>query len=199
MPAFLKHVGQVTSTGKKCVVVFRKLPGDDHSCLVVETESLSQLYHDTLIEAVESPGGQAEMDFFNFAQRSVFHDGVNMLEGLHKNGWLKKIATEFVTMMPTPDVRINLAELNKQLDTLDPAGKTTSGSISEPVQQEQTNAPGTLSDQQIANQMRSQATFFKKEAERLYAEAEALDPQTTAPVAEVKEMPRQKRAYNRKK
>lgn len=199
MPAFLKHVGQVTSTGKKCVVVFRTLPGDSNSCLVVETESLPQLYHDTLIEAVESPGGQAEMDFFNYAQRSVFHDGVNMLEGLHKNGWLKKTTTEFVTMMPTPDVRINLAELNRQLGALDPAGKTTSGSINEPVVQEQTNAPGTLSDQQIANQMRSQASFFKKEAERLYAEAEALDPQTTAPVAEVKEMPRQKRAYNRKK
>jgi len=198
MPAFLKHVGQVTSTGKKCVVVFRKLPGDNNSCLVVETEGIPQLYHDALIEAVESPGGQAEADFFNFAQRSVFHDGVNMLEGLHQNGWLRKLPTQEVTMMPTPEIKINLAELNTQLDNLDPAGKTTSGSISTP--EEPANAPGTLSDTQIANQMRSQAAFFKKEAERLYAEAEALDPQTTvAPTAEVKEMPRQKRAYNRKK
>jgi hypothetical protein len=47
--------------------------------------------------------------------------------------------------------------------------------------------------------MRSQAAFFKKEAERLYAEADALDPQTTAPIAIVTEAPRQKRAYNRKK
>lgn len=198
MPTFIKHTGQVNSTGKKCVVVFRKLPGDGSSCLVVETESLPQLYHDTLIEAVESPAGQAEADFFNFAQRSVFHDGVNMLQGLHQNGWLRKLPTQEVTMMPTPEIKINLAELNTQLDNLDPAGKTTSGSISTP--EEPANAPGTLSDTQIANQMRSQAAFFKKEAERLYAEAEALDPQTTvAPTAEVKEMPRQKRAYNRKK
>ena len=198
MPTFIKHTGQVNSTGKKCVVVFRKLPGDGSNCLVVETESLPQLYHDTLIEAVESPAGQAEGDFFNFAQRSVFHDGVNMLQGMHQNGWLRKLPTFDVTMMPTPEMKINLAELNTQLDNLDSAGKTTSGSISTP--EEPANAPGTLSDQQIANQMRSQATFFKQEAERLYKEAEALDPQITAsaPVT-ITEAPRQKRAYNRKK
>lgn len=195
MPTFIKHTGQVNSNGRKCVVVFRKLPGDNSNCLVVETEGLPQLYHDTLIEAVESPAGQAEADFFNFAQRSVFHDGVNMLQGMHQNGWLRKLPTIDVTMMPTPEIKINLSELNTQLDNLDPAGKTTSGSISSP--EEPANAPGTLSDQQIANQMRSQAAFFRQEAERLYKEAEALDPQTTTPAPA--EAPRQKRAYNRKK
>ena len=162
MPTFIKHTGQVNSNGRKCVVVFRKLPGDNSNCLVVETEGLPQLYHDTLIEAVESPAGQAEADFFNFAQRSVFHDGVNMLQGMHQNGWLRKLPTIDVTMMPTPEIKINLSELNTQLDNLDPAGKTTSGSISSP--EEPANAPGTLSDQQIANQMRSQAAFFRQGA-----------------------------------
>jgi len=203
MPTFIKHTGQVNSNGRKCVVVFRKLPGDNDHCLVVETEALSQLYHDTLIEAVESPAGQAEADFFNFAQRSVFHDGVNMLQGLHQNGWLRKLPTVDVTMMPTPDIKINLSELNTQLDSLENVGKTTSSSINEPASVQNTepaNAPGTLSDQQIANQMRSQASFFKREAERLYAEAETLDPQTTAATKQTAtEAPRQKRAYNRKK
>lgn len=202
MPNFLKHVGQVNATGKKCVVVFRSIPGDVKNCLVVETESLSSVYHDTLIEAVESPSGQAESDFYNFASRSVFHDGVNMLQGMHIKGWLRKFPTEEVTMMPTPDIRIGLAELNAQLDGMTDAGKTTSGAINTP---EETNAPGTLSDKQIAAQMRSQASFFRNESERLLREANALDPvdnvvsivpeQETAPA----DAPRVKRAYNRKK
>lgn len=200
MPNFIKHVGQVNATGKKCVIVFRSLPSDSNNCLVVETESLPSLYHDTLIEAVESPSAQAETDFYSYAGRSVFHDGINMLQGLHQHGWLRKFPTEEITVKPTPDIGISLVDLNRQLSSLDNASKTTSGSINEPQPVvEETNAPGTLSDSQIANQMRSQAAFFKKEAERLYAEADALDPQTTAPVAEVTEMPRQKRAYNRKK
>ena len=108
MPTFIKHVGQVSATGKKCVVVFRRIPGDDNSCLVVETESLPDLYHDKIIESVESPSAQAEPEFYNFAARSVFHDGVNMLQGLHSNGWMRKLSTSEVTMMPTPEIKIVL-------------------------------------------------------------------------------------------
>lgn len=160
MPTFIKHVGQVSETGKKCVVVFRRLP-DEH-CLVVETEKLPELYHDSLITAVESPSAQAETDFYNFAARSVFHDGQNMLQGLHKNGWLKKFPTSDVLMMPTPEVKIKLSDLNAQLEAV--GGEPDESS------------KGVLSDRQIAAQLRSQANFFRKEAERLLQEAENLDP-----------------------
>lgn len=202
MPNFLKHVGQVNATGKKCVVVFRSIPGDVKNCLVIETESLSSVYHDTLIEAVESASGQAEADFYNFASRSVFHDGVNMLQGMHIKGWLRKFPTEDVTMMPTPDIRIGLAELNAQLDNMNSAGKTTSSAVNTP---EETTAPGTLSDKQIATQMRSQASFFRTESERLLREANTLDPVDNIvsivpePETVLADAPRVKRAYNRKK
>ena len=199
MPNFIKHVGQVNATGKKCVIVFRSLPNDSNNCLVVETESLPSLYHDTLIEAVESPSAQAEKDFYNYAGRSVFHDGVNMLQGLHQNGWMRKFATEEITVKPTPDMGISLLDLNRQLSALDPESKTTSGAINTPTPEEPSNAPGTLSDKQIAAQMRSQATFFRNEADRLLKEANDLDPNVGQKIAEVTEMPRQKRAYNRKK
>jgi hypothetical protein len=199
MPNFIKHVGQVNATGKKCVIVFRSLPNDSNNCLVVETESLPSLYHDTLIEAVESPSAQAEKDFYSYAGRSVFHDGVNMLQGLHQNGWMRKFPTEDITVKPTPDMGISLLDLNRQLSALDPEGKTTSGAINTPTPEEPSNAPGTLSDKQIAAQMRSQATFFRNEADRLLKEANDLDPHAGQKIAEVTEMPRQKRAYNRKK
>ena len=97
------------------------------------------------------------------------------------------------------EIKIGLNELNVQLNQ-NTAGRTTSGDIG----QSESKPAGVLDDKDIANQMRSQAAFFKSEAERLYKEAEAMDPQTTAqitatPASEVAEAPRVKRAYNRKK
>ena len=209
MPTFLKHVGQVTSTGKKCVVVFRTIPGDENSCLVVETESLKQLYHDDLQKAVESIGAQETVDFYTYAQRTMFHDGTNMLEGLHQKGWLRKLDSSDVTMLPTNEIKIQLNELNLQLGKLnleDDASRTTSGDISrnvaEPVQE--SKPAGVLDDQQIANNMRQQAAQFRAEAERLLKEAEELSPTAKATKEKVTadgtaEKPKAKRAYNRKK
>lgn len=181
MPQFLKHVGQIDTTGKKCVVVFREVPGEANSCLVVETESLPQLYHDDVINAIESDSAQEDMDFYKYAARSVLHDGRNMLEAFHLSGWLKKLPTTGVTMLPTREIKIRLDDLNSQINQLN-AGKTTSGDVNNNQPIEESKPAGVLSDSQIANQMRSQAAFFRKEAERLYAEAETLDPQTTAPL-----------------
>jgi hypothetical protein len=171
---FIKHIGQTVDTNKKCIVVFRSIPGDEGNCLVVETEALPANYHDKLIEAVESPTAQSEMDFYNFAQREVFHDGNNMLQALHNFGWLKKKQVDQIEMMPAPGVAINLRELNNQL-----AG------IKEQATAKEEKTAGVLSDKDIANQMRNQAIYYKKEAERLYAEAEALDPQTTESIPTV--------------
>lgn len=181
MPQFIKHVGQINDTGKKCVVIFREVPGEANNCLVVETESLPQLYHDDVIKAVESDSAQADMDFYNYASRITFHDGRNMLEGMHLSNWLRKLPTSSVTMLPTKEARIGLDSLNSQLNAMKNEGRTTSGDVNAVEPPAATNNPaGVLSDSQIANQMRSQAAYFKKEAERLFAEAEALDPQTTA-------------------
>ena len=200
MPAFLKHVGQVSSTGKKCVVVFRSIPGEDSSCLVVETEGLATNYHDNLVEAVESPSGQEDVDFYKYAQRIKFFDGRNMLEAMHQSGWLRKYSTNEIIMMPTQELKIGLNELNVQLNQ-NTAGRTSSGDIG----QSESKPAGVLDDKDIANQMRSQAAFFRSEAERLLKEASSLDPivgntsseAVTASV--VPEAPKPKRAYNRKK
>jgi hypothetical protein len=198
MPQFIKHVGQVDATGKKCVVVFREIPGEPNSCLVVETESLPQLYHDDLISSVEGASAQEDMDFFKYATRATFHDGRGMLEAMHASGWLRKFPTSEITMLPTREIKIKLNDLNAQLGQLNTEGRTTSGDINGGSVEEPANAPGTLSDSQIANQMRSQAAHFKREAERLYAEAETLDPQTTSKPAP-KEKPAVQSAETTKK
>jgi hypothetical protein len=191
MPKFTKHVGQVISNGKKCVVIFRTIPNDTSSCLVIQTEDIPTNYHDDLITAVESENAQEDVDFYKFAQRTQFHDGRTILEGSHKSGWMIKYPTDEIMMLPTLEHKILLKDLNEQLDR---AGRTTSGDISQP--SPEGKPAGVLDEKDIANQMRSQAAFFRKEADRLYKEAEAMDPQTTEPVAEI---PKPKRAYNKKK
>jgi hypothetical protein len=197
MPQFIKHVGQVNNTGKKCVVVFREIPGDENSCLVVETESLPQQYHDDLITAVESDSAQEDMDFFKYASRSTFHDGRNMLEALHLSGWLSKMSNRDVTMLPTREIKIGLSELNQQIASLNNDGRTTSGDIGGETTLTETKSPGVLDDAQLANQMRSQAAYFQKEAQRLLAEAEALNPGAAVTVSTAEVKP--KRKYTKKK
>ena len=193
MPKFTKHVGQVVSTGKKCVVVFRTIPNDTTSCLVVLTEDIPTNYHDDLINAVESDSAQDDVDFYKYAQRTQFHDGRTIMQGLHSSGWLVKYPTTEITMLPTLEHKILLKDLNTQLDQ---TGRTTSGDISQSTPEGK--PAGVLDEKDIANQMRSQAAFFRKEAERLLKEANDMDPSavTASPVAEAS---KPKRAYNRKK
>lgn len=176
MPKFIKHVGQLADSGNKCVVMFRTIPGEPNSCLVIETEKLATQYHDNLMEAVESTMGQEDVDFYKYAQRATFFDGRNMLEACHLSGWLTKVSTSQVIMMPTKEIQIPLSELNIQLDSQNNEAKTTSGDINQPEELNSGRSPGILDDRAIAQQMRAQAASFKMEAERLLKEAEALDP-----------------------
>jgi hypothetical protein len=179
-------------------VVFREVPGDTSSCLIVETESLPQQYHDDLMTAVESESAQSDLDFYKYASRSSFHDGRNMLEALHLSGWLKKSSSGDITMLPTRDISIKLNELNSQISDLDNTGRTTSGDISGQAEVAETKSPGVLDDSQLANQMRSQAAYFQKEAQRLLAEAEALDPAKAVTAVSSPDV-KPKRKYTKKK
>ena len=71
MAQFIKHVG-VNGSQKKVVVVFREVPGDPESALVIPTDALPQLYHDDLIKAIESTNCQSSMDPSEYLFRQVF-------------------------------------------------------------------------------------------------------------------------------
>ena len=45
----MKHVGKMKNNSAKVAVVYRTLPGDPQSALVVGTNGLSDAYHDTLM------------------------------------------------------------------------------------------------------------------------------------------------------
>ena len=111
----LKHVGRVKADGKKCLVVFRTLPGDSSYCLIVPTELLSDSQHDTIISCVEGNTAQASFEFGEVLARVPFSDGRMMLPALHAEGKLVRIATKDIEMIPNHTTAIQLSELNQMI------------------------------------------------------------------------------------
>lgn len=204
MAQFIKHVG-VNGNQKKVVVVFREVPGDSDSALVIPTDNLPQLYHDDLIRAIESTNCQASLDPSEYLFRQSFHDGTNMLNTIHQRGWMLKVPTKSVVMTPRPGLNINLVDLNRELKQLSneqaaSSGATRSSDIatnapSQPQPQQRSqpeparNPPGVIDDVQLAAKFRAQANSFESEARRLREEAEKLDPKSVVAAVQEKSSP----------
>ena len=109
-----KHIGELVDGGAKVVIMYRTVPGEPNNCLVVGTKFLPDLYHNALMKAVESEGGQDADEFADFASRQTFPDGTNMLAMMHNDNYIKKFKTNeiMVTFGNTPDGRILLNKLN---------------------------------------------------------------------------------------
>ena len=113
-----KHIGELADTSKaKVVIVYRTVPGEPNNCLVVGTKFLPDIYHNSLMRAVESDGGQQSQELGEFLGRQTFPDGTNMLAILHNDNYIKKFSTKdvIVTFGNTPDGRIALNKLNEQI------------------------------------------------------------------------------------
>ena len=109
-----KHIGELVDGGAKVVIMYRTVPGEPNNCLVVGTKFLPDLYHNSLMKAVESEGGQDADEFADFASRQTFPDGTNMLSMLHNDNYIKKFKTKdiMVTYGSDADGRILLNKLN---------------------------------------------------------------------------------------
>ena len=59
-----KHAGVLKNTGVRVAVVFRKLPTDDKTCLIVETERLPDSYHDYIVQTLNSREASETNDFY---------------------------------------------------------------------------------------------------------------------------------------
>ena len=113
-----KHIGELADESKaKVVIMYRTVPGEADNCLVVGTKFLPDLYHNSLMKAVESDGGQEADEFADFASRQTFPDGTNMLAMLHNDNYIKKFKTKdiMVTYGATEDGKILLNKLNEMI------------------------------------------------------------------------------------
>jgi hypothetical protein len=187
----LKHVGQIINTQRKCVVVFREVPNEEDSCLIVDTDALQDWMHDDIINAVQSAGAQASANFYEYAQRTVLTDGANMLQALHTRGLLRKQKTSNIMMTPNRSAQIRLDELNNIIreqtggkasvtpptDQMELAGKQQTKTAPAPTAPAVTaKADGVIDDSALARTMLSQAEQFMAEAARLQEQAYEMDP-----------------------
>jgi hypothetical protein len=194
----LKHVGR--HNNKKIVLVYRQIPGDEHMCLVLYSDALSQMFHDEVMSCLESAVGQNSEELADALFRVTMKDGGNCLESLHRSGQLKKVNTNQVIITPNAKSSVRLDELNnilnemktgedaiKKLADLDAnSGMTTKKreprevGVS-PASRTQVADPSTasigdvLSDEQLATQRIAQAANMKMQAEQLLAEAKRLE------------------------
>ena len=187
----MKHIGRMKETGRKVAVVFRTIPGDPHSALVVQTENIKDADHDKLMTLIESNTGQTADELADAMQRTPLGDGSMMLNSFHLTGKLTKVSTSDVEMTPDTASTISLDELNKMIaeqkgvgvadlavggssvDTIATAETVPSGEASATVEAAKEQP---LTAEQLANNMRADADRLFKEATELRKQAEDLDP-----------------------
>lgn len=112
--SFFKHIGTANGN-KKVIIVQRELPGEAHMASVVFSEIIPGRLHDDLMKELESDAGQAADEFRTVLERRFFSDGRNMLEALHSDGYVKKVASNNVVVRPNSKSSVKLDELNQLL------------------------------------------------------------------------------------
>lgn len=180
----IKHIGRVVSTGRKCLVAYRTLPGDAYNCLIIPTENLTDSYHDSLINLVESPSGQAAYEFAEALARTQFSDGSTMLPSLHVKGKLIKVPTDAIEMIPNSTTNILLSELNQliaeqrgvAIDDLALKPETEESTPAKPVTTKPVDAVKPIATHSFEDEVKDlpadeQAKKYRSEADRLAKEA----------------------------
>ncbi len=194
----LKHVGRMTNTGAKVLVVFRTLPGESNMALILPVAQLADAYHDSIMTMLETDQCQEAFELGEMMFIRTFPDGRPMLQAMQADGRLQKVPTDLVTMTPTTTDSIVLAELNvliaeqrncsvddlytfvkgapkKENTVVEEPKPVVDPDVPAPVRTQATqNEP--LSDLDLAKSFRSQADALYKEAASLRKQADELDP-----------------------
>jgi hypothetical protein len=191
----IKHVGR--QGDRKVAVIFREIPGEEHMCLVAYPDQLQQNLHDDLMNAINSDKGQNAKTLADALHGITGVNGKTILNSLHSGAFMKKVRTQDVIMVPSPNQRgARLDEINKIINDMDAGGeaarkmanlnatagmadpdKTAAGRLAGDA------ASGVLDDTSIARNllqqaetMESQKLVLESEIVRLKEEAYSLDP-----------------------
>jgi hypothetical protein len=113
----IKHVGK--HNNKKIVLLWRRVPDENHMALVAYSDTLPRMIHDEVMKQLESAIGQNAKEFSDVLFRTVMSDGRNALEVMHKEGFIKKVPTSQVLITPTAKSSVRLDELNEILDEME--------------------------------------------------------------------------------
>ena len=170
----MKHVGKYGE--KPCVVVFREIPNEPENCLVVMSDSLDEVKHDNLMNVVQSAEGQEAKEFSEVLNRRQFSSGENMLQQLHAEGKIAKVPVSMVSLTPTPNDSIALAEVNAEIKKIenDPVPPVTDPAhLADNPEDTNVSAPSVAESNvdSPAQGLLLQAELMEQDAEAMLAEA----------------------------
>ena len=189
--AFIKHIGK--HGDRSVAVMYRTVPGEEHMALVIYPDTLSTMFHDSVMRVIESKEGQDASQLADAMHSSLLSDGRPILQTLHQEGKLKKVRTNQIVITPNAKSHIRLDELNKIFDG-DEAGKQAkkdrdSLEIVDPVEQAENAkelesagydlvSDASLGDDLLtqSKQMSAEGTALIAEGKRLEKEAFKLNP-----------------------
>jgi hypothetical protein len=113
MADIMKHVAEWQD--RKCLVLFREVPGEPENALVVMSGELGTTQHDELIKEVDSLEAQNNNNLADVLNGRNFSDGRIMLRALHEDQMITKAPVSEIVMLPTTKDRVPLADLNSAI------------------------------------------------------------------------------------
>ena len=197
----MKHVAEWQD--RKCLVLFREVPGEPENALVVMSGELGTTQHDELIMEVESQEAQTNNNLADVLNGRNFSDGRIMLRALHEDKLITKVPVSEVTMIPTTKDRVPLADLNTAIADIE-AGKEAEkpqfADTSEIDAINEVERPRALSDREkeeqteIAQNLLQQADLIESDIERvqqqMMADANSKREEAYARAPELKPKPK---------
>jgi hypothetical protein len=201
MAKIMKHVAKWNE--RKCLVLFREVPGEPENALLIMTGELGPSQHDELISVIDSDEAQANSDLAQVLNGRNFSDGRIMLQALHADGLITKAPVSEVTMTPTPNDNVALSDLNESIATIEAgkeADKPNLADTSEIDAINQVERPKQLSAREaeeqlgIAKGLLEQANMIEQDIERvqqqMIADANSKREEAYARAPELKPKPK---------
>lgn len=173
----MKHIG--LHKDRKVAVIFRTVPNENQNCLITYIDSLPEIPRKAINECLRSPDGQNSPSFSDAVYRFKTEIGDGLLNTLNVGNLMTKVPTVEVFLTPNDKSKVQLSELNAEIGDDNPQSESPSTRdvrMPADTQTPPAGTPGALSDEQIADSLRAQASTMQKEANRLLKEAEELHP-----------------------
>ena len=183
----MRHVGKLAQTDTRCVIVMMQIPGREDHALVVESDSLPEHYHQTIMQILESKEGQANTNFAEeLGRNSMFianHGNMSVLQALHEAKFLRPALIDSVVMTPSPGASYPLRKVLESMGIGVAGEKTVLDSANDPSiakfnphvhNQEIRSADDKI---QTATGILRQADLVSNDATKLREQAYALAPE----------------------
>ena len=201
MAKVMKHVAKWND--RKCLVLFREVPGEPENALLIMTGELGATQHDELISVVDSDEAQANSDLAQVLNGRNFSDGRIMLQAIHSDGMITKAPVGEVTMTPTPNDNVPLKDLNESIAQIEAGKEAEKPQIADTTEidaQRDAVRPNALTEREqeeqmgIARGLLEQADMIESDIERvqqqMMADANSKREEAYARAPELKPKPK---------